>query len=192
MVQTIQAKDLTLHEVKAKLGLRLVDNDQFFREWLDDLPELTEQERQILDQVKADYLYLGEYPMPENIVKMVVLSPLLSLAGFYRSPFRVTTEVPIQITAVDEGEVVQGRIDVLVLQERFWILVIESKKAEFSLKQAIPQALAYMAATPQPGKTAFGLVTNGSHFIFLKLIQQQYSRLRLNRGQSSHRVIGQS
>ncbi len=102
MVQTIQARNLTLHDVKAKFGLRLASDHQFFREWIDDLPEITELEKRSLDQVKADFLYLAEYPMPESFVKMVVLSPMLALAGFYRPPFRLTAELPIQISA--EGQ----------------------------------------------------------------------------------------
>ena len=79
--------------------------------------------------------------MSEEIVKLVMLSPLLSAAGFYSSPFRVRAETPVQIALEDENELVRGRIDILVLQERFWVLVIESKEAGFSLKEAIPQAL---------------------------------------------------
>ena len=35
---------------------------------------------------------------------------------------------------------------------------------------ALPQALAYMMALNQ-GRPIFGLVTNGSHFIFIELVQ---------------------
>ena len=172
MVQAIPASDLTLHDVEAKFGLRETEDQQFFLEWQIDLPELTEPERQSLAAVKASFLYLNKYPMSEEAVKLVVLSPLLAMAGFYQPPFQLRTEVPVQIALSDEGELVRGRIDVLVLQERFWVLVVESKEAEFGLKQAIAQALAYMAATPHVDQPAFGLVTNGSEFRFLKLTQQ--------------------
>jgi hypothetical protein len=180
MVQTIPTKDLTLHDVKVKFGLKLSEDDQFFREWIDDLPEITDSEQRSLDQVKADYLHLSEYPMAESLVKMVVLSPLLALAGFYRFPFRVTAEAPVQIAAEDEGKIVQGRIDVLVIQEQLCILVIESKRGSFSLEPGIPQALAYMMANPNPDKTAFGLVTNGSNFLFIKLMKQDPPKYALS------------
>lgn len=180
MVQTIQAKDLSLHDVKVKFGLRLASDEQFFREWRDELPEPNDLEKRSLAQVKADYLYLAEYPILESIVKMVVLSPLLALAGFYRPPFRVTAEAPVQIAAEDEGEIVQGRIDVLVLQNQLWVLVIEAKKSQFSLEPAIPQALAYMMANPNADKPAFGFVTNGSNFIFIKLTKQDTPRYALS------------
>jgi hypothetical protein len=180
MVQSIPAQNLTLHDVKEKFGIRQVEDEQFFREWKVGLPELTNLEKQSLDQLKADYFHLSEYPLPESLVKMVILSPMLALAGFYRPPFRVTAEAPVQIAVEDEGEIIQGRIDVLVLQNQLWILVIESKRSSFSLEPGIPQALAYMMANPNPEKPAFGLVTNGSHFIFIKLTKQNTPQYALS------------
>ena len=170
MVQVIPASEMTLEEVESKFNLQQSKAEQFFREWQENLPELSEEEKQSLDQVKADFLYLNKYPLFEEAVKMVVLSPLLTQAGFYRKPFRLTEEVPVQIAMEEEGQMVRGRIDVLIIQERFWVLVVESKQASFSLKNAIVQALVYMAATPNPEGPVWGLVTNGSHFIFLKLM----------------------
>lgn len=172
MTQVIQASGLTLYEVKTKFGLKQIEDEPFFSEWQKCLPELTDTDKQALDQVKANFLYLEQHPMSEGVVQLVVLSPLLAMAGFYSPPFRIQTEVAVQIALETQGELVRGRIDVLVLQERFWALVVESKEAGFSLKQAIPQALAYMVATPHPNKPAFGFVTNGSEFRFLKLMQQ--------------------
>ena len=110
--------------------------------------------------------------MLESIVKMVVLSPLLDLAGFYRPPFRVNAETSIQISAEDEGEIVRGQIDVLVVQNRLWVLAVESKGTKFSVREAIPQALAYMLASPNADHPTFGLATNGDQFIFIKLLKQ--------------------
>ena len=77
--------------------------------------------------------------------------------------------MPLQIALEREGQLVRGRIDVLVVQEQLWVLVIESKQASFSLKEAIPQALSYMVTAPYPEQPVFGFITNGSHFLFLKL-----------------------
>jgi len=172
MVQTIAATNISLYDLKKKFGLQRVDDDQFFREWVDDLPQLTDLEKQQLDRVKASYFNLVERPMLESTVKMVVLSPLLDMADFYLSPFSITAEEEVQISVEDDGTIVRGRIDVLVIQNQMWILVIESKRASFSLEEVIPQALAYMLANPDASKPTFGLVTNGSHFIFIKLIKQ--------------------
>ncbi|BAZ14596.1 hypothetical protein NIES4071_64400 [Calothrix sp. NIES-4071] len=172
MLQVVQASELTLHEVKTKFSLRENQDDSFFLEWQGNLPELTDTEKQTLDQHKANFLYLSEYPVSEEVVKLVVMSPLLSIAGFYSPPFRIRTEVPVKISLEQNNEEVRGRIDILVLQEQLWILVIESKEAGFSLKQAIPQALTYMMLTPTPERPTFGLVTNGTEFRFIKLLAQ--------------------
>jgi hypothetical protein len=174
MVQTIPAQDITINDLKIKFNLQHTDERQFFREWQDNLPEVSESEKQSLERIKTNFLNLIEYPpMLENAVKMVVLSPLLDLAGFYQRPLRISTEKQVEIISEDEGTIIKGKIDVLVLQEQLWILVIEAKKAQFSLEPGIPQALAYMLDHPHPEKPIFGLVTNGSNFIFIKLIKQE-------------------
>lgn len=172
MVRVIQAQNINIVFLEEKFGLRLADSDQFFTEWLDNLPEITDLQKQYLDRVKVNYLSLIKRRcISEEMVKMVVLSPLLDLADFYRTPFYVETEDSIEIALEDEGEIVRGRIDVLVLKQQFWLLVIESKQTGFSLLTAIPQALAYMLANPNPERPAFGLVTNGDDFQFIKLTQ---------------------
>lgn len=172
MVQVIQGKDITLSQLIQTFGLERTDDEQFFREWQENLPELNDFEKQSIDEVKGDFLHLSNYPMLEPIVKMVVVSPLLRLAGFYRPPFYLGAEEEVRIATEDEGIIVRGRIDILICLPHFWIVVIEAKRAEYSLKVGIPQALAYMLAHPNPEKPAFGLVTNGSEFRFLKLTRQ--------------------
>jgi hypothetical protein len=93
MAQTILEIDISLHELRTKFNLSQTEDEQFFREWQDSLPELSEAELRSLDRVKSNYRNLIEDPpLLENAVKMVVLSPLLDLAGFYQPPFRIETE----------------------------------------------------------------------------------------------------
>ncbi|MBG1270071.1 type I restriction endonuclease [Nostoc sp. WHI] len=173
MVQVIQAHNISLAYLEARFGLQQSEGEDFFPEWFDTLPEITDIEKQYLDRVKTNFMRLVKHPpILENAVKMVVVSPLLDLAGFYREPFFLATEESIEISAEDEGEIIRGRIDILVIQEQLWLLVIESKRSSFSLLEAIPQALVYMLANPNQDKPTFGLVTNGSDFIFLKLTKQ--------------------
>ncbi len=197
MVQVISASELTLNEVETKFHLQQTEDEQFFSEWQENLPEISEQEKQSLDQVKADFLYLNKYPLFEEAVKMVVLSPLLTSAGFYRMPFRITEEVPIQIAVEEAEQIIRGRIDVLVIQEQFWVLVIEAKQASFSLKNGIAQALSYMVATANQQQSVYAMVTNGSNFIFLKLtlgetkqyaLSDEFSLLK--RGNDLYTVLG--
>jgi predicted type IV restriction endonuclease len=170
MVQVIPAQKIGLAYLEERFSLQQTESEDFFSEWFDNLSDITDSERQDLDRIKTNFLRLVKHPpILENAVKMVVVSPLLDLAGFYDDPFFISTEESIEIALEDAGEIIRGRIDVLVIQEQFWLLVIESKRASFSLLEAISQALAYMLAHPNQEKPVFGLVTNGSHFLFLKL-----------------------
>ena len=64
----------------------------------------------------------------------------------------------------------RGRIDVLLLRDEFWVLVVEAKEKGFSLENAIAQAQTYMMTAPNLGRPVYGFATNGSEFIFLKTV----------------------
>jgi hypothetical protein len=88
------AEDIkTLRQVEEKLGLTLSFDGEFFTEWMNELPVLSEAEQVRLDQVKKNYLYqISDGILLEETVKMVVLSPLLEIAGFYQAPDKFKTE----------------------------------------------------------------------------------------------------
>jgi len=185
MVQTIPATEVTLRELKQAFGLEMAQNPGFFPEWAEAEAHvvLSEAEQQLLDRVKSNFMELMEDPpMLENSVKMVVLAPLLDLAGFYHKPFRIETETSVDVELEDEGTVIRGRIDVLVLKHRLWLLVIESKRSDFAVTRAIPQALSYMVGNPEMAQPTFGMITNGNEFLFLKSTRQptaKYANSRL-------------
>ncbi len=181
MVQFIQARNIGIAYLEARFSLEQSDNAAFFPEWWENLPEISDLEKQYLDKVKLHFLRLVKYPpLSEETVKLVVLSPLLSLAGFYDEPFFIRSESSIEIAVENEDEVIRGKIDVLVIQQQLWLLVIESKRTAFSLLEAIPQALTYMLANPHPTKPVFGLVMNGSDFIFIKFSQINQAQYALS------------
>lgn len=181
MVQVIQAQDITLSQLTELFSLTITDDDQFFTEWLDNLPELTDQEKQQLDRVKSNYISLvNRHPISENIVKMVVVEHLLDLADFYRLPFDVKDEKSVELSVLDEDKVVRGRLDFLVFKNQLWLAIIESKNSAISLREAIPQCLAYMLNNPQPERPIFGLLTNGDDFAFIKLAQQDTPQYALS------------
>jgi hypothetical protein len=83
MVQTLQAENMTLRELIDRYGLQFVEDCSFFLEWQAELPDLSELEMQLLDQVKAGYLNLrNDPPLLENTVNAAILSPLLFI-GYY-------------------------------------------------------------------------------------------------------------
>ncbi|WP_413172927.1 type I restriction endonuclease subunit R [Anabaena azotica] len=170
------ASSLTLSNLRQTFGLRLDTSDRFFDEWLNNSPTLTEAELQGLDRLTRNYNYLSQEEAPlEEIVKLVVVSPLLDLAGFYQSPFLVKAEVSTSIEVADEANAiaVQGRIDILVIQDSFWILVIESKPARLDVTAGIPQALTYLLIAPNLQSSCYGMVTNGREVLFLKCDRHQ-------------------
>ena len=187
MVQTIPATKITLYDLEQRFQLERVLESSFFEEWQTALPPLTESEEQRLDRVQLSVANLEKRALLENTVKLVVLAPLLDLAGLFLPPFYVSTEESVNIEAVDDGLLIQGRIDILILNEALWILVIESKRAEFSPKVGIPQTLAYMLASPRRDSAIYGMVTNGTDFVFLKMVFGEVPRY----GRSRQFVLGQ-
>jgi predicted type IV restriction endonuclease len=182
MVQ-IAAKEVTLKQLRQSLNLQVTRDVNFFTEWRQPDDRLSPSERELLDRVQANFTALmDDPPMLENTVKMVILAPLLDLAGFYRQPFQLETESSAEIAAPDGDTVIRGRIDVLVLKQKFWLLVIESKRSDFSVTRALPQALAYMLGSPNQDQPTFGMITNGNEFLFVKSIgppTAQYATSRL-------------
>jgi len=171
MTDIVFAKDVTLYDLEKKFDLRLNGDKQFFPEWQAGSPETNPEDRKLLDLAKSAYMNLIRYPsMPENAVKLTVLSPLLHLANLLLPPFHVRTEASVSVTNPDESVTVEGGIDILVLEQNLWVLVIESKRAELSLKVGLAQILSYMLAAPVSANPCFGLITNGGSHVFLKLV----------------------
>ncbi|MGC1244944.1 MAG: restriction endonuclease subunit R [Spirulinaceae cyanobacterium] len=160
----------SLNQAETQLGLSRASDWQFFFEWRQQLPNLTPGEEASLDRIKASYLYnSADGPLTESTINLLLVSPLLYLAGLCDPPFKLRGEAGVNLTVEDEEVTYRGRIDALVLQDNFWLLLVESKQAKFSFSLAIPQALTYMMGSPNTEKPIFGLVTNGDGFLFLKL-----------------------
>lgn len=166
----------SLAEAESRFNLSRNNDPAFFTEWTCSLAELSPAEQQRLDQIKQRYFYHRQYGhLLEGAVNFIVIAPLLEMAGFYDPPFRLRSEASIQLAIEDEIEkIYRGRIDSLVVQDRLWIILVESKRTSFSVELALPQALAYLSASPQPDRPAYGLVSNGAYSIFIKLHQRKY------------------
>lgn len=169
MVNGLQVSQLTVHEVEDKFGLRAESNPEFMSELRVSLLNLSDYHQQMLDQAQASFKYLMTYPVHEELVKMVVLSPLLSVAGFYERPFRTVAESSVELAIASDDEIVRGRADILVLSEQIWTTVIETKGPHLGWYAGLPQTLVYMSSGTQPAQTRYGLITNGSDFVFIKL-----------------------
>jgi hypothetical protein len=102
------------------------------------------------------------------------------MAGFYDAPFSLRTEEPVEILLPESEELLQGRIDTVILQNRLWVIVVESKRTTLDVEVGIPQALAYLASytlsnAKDRSEVLFGLVTNGIRFRFIKMSHPDYT-----------------
>lgn len=153
-----------------RLGLSQTQSDAFFTEWRDRLPPLTAQEQSSINRIKQRYDYQRtDGLLLEGTINLIVTCPLLESLGFVDPPYRVKSPYGIALELQDPEETVKGFIDILVLQEKLWILTIESKRTSISVPAAFPQLLAYMAANPERKAPNYGMATNGDEFVFLKL-----------------------
>jgi len=172
----------TIAEAERKFGLSRSESKDFFMDWYDQLPEISPSNRANLEILWQRYIYhrSGGHLL-ESTVMLLSVSPLLTIAGLYDPPFRIKAEESISINISDSEETLQGRIDVLVLRDRIWIVVLESKKTMLSVWSALPQTLAYLMASPNSGGThptetrpTFAMLTNGDDIVFVKLEGKQY------------------
>jgi hypothetical protein len=169
MGQALAASEITLYDLEESFGLQIVEED-FVGPWLVEAAPISGVEQQMIDRIRHNYQHLVRYGgLSEESVKMVVLSYLLDLAGFYQSPFQILTEPSVKVAAKDGGLLVRGDIDVLVIAHRLWVLVVESKATRFDVMSALPQALSYMLANPDKEACIYGFLVNGREFLFVKL-----------------------
>ena len=185
MMPTLAVTDTvtTIAEAEQKFGLSRSELKDFFTEWYDHLPEVNSSDRDNLEILWRRYIYhrSGGHLL-ESTVMLLLVSPLLTIAGLYDPPFRIKAEESIVINVADSEETLQGRIDVLVLRDRLLVIVLESKKTMLSVWSALPQTLAYLMASPNSGGThpegtrpTFAMLTNGDDIVFVKLEGKQYA-----------------
>ncbi|NET07371.1 MAG: restriction endonuclease subunit R [Merismopedia sp. SIO2A8] len=172
---TLNAKNLTLDEVHRLFSFQKQDNNSLAS--LLSLEPLTELEQQELAQTRQEFdNHLTSTAASEGQVKLVAISPLLRLAGFYRYPLQVIVEEGIaRINISDEGTIVTGRLDILAIHKArqirdnvpFWILVIESKNSSVSPSIGLPQLLSYAYKSLEYQESVWGLATNGELYRFV-------------------------
>ena len=146
MVQTAVTQVIqSLADLEENFRVSRSVNPDFFMEWRTDLPSLLELESETLNKVRDRFRYQRHQgPVAEGAVNAIVVSPLLGLAGFYDPPFHLRSEVSVALQTT---------------------IQIEDSEVEMG----IPQILTYMMAAPTQQSTMFGMVTNGNHFVFIKL-----------------------
>ncbi|MBH8571600.1 type I restriction endonuclease subunit R [Nostocaceae cyanobacterium CENA369] len=156
-----------LTEAHVRLGISPTSDVTFFTEWKAPLPTLTAPEKAKLEHLKQRYLYYADSgAITEGTVNLILLSPLLETLGFIDSPYQVRGEKYVRFEIEDGDTQLDGLIDALIVNDRLWLIVIESKRYGFSVRQAIPQTLAYMVSAPI--SPVFALITTGEDYLFIK------------------------
>jgi hypothetical protein len=163
-----------LNEVHNTLNLQPAVDPDFFTEWVGSFPELSLREIEICDRLRTRYRYYqSEGAITESTVNLIMISPLLDLLGLYDPPHLIRGEKYIKLEIEDKDQILEGLIDILVLRDRIWLILLETKRYGFSVLQALPQTLAYMMANPGNTSIAYGLITTGEDYLFVKLDLQR-------------------
>jgi hypothetical protein len=183
----LNAKNLTLDEVHQRFRFQRGYCDSF--EGLLQLEPLTERERQEVQQTSREFdHHLTAGDTSEGQVKLIAVSLLLRLAGFFRHPLRILVEEGIaRIELPDDDTVITGRFDILAVHRTeltgfntpFWVLVIESKGGAISPTVGLPQLLTYAYRSLEQQQSVWGLVTNGEFYRFVYIESGDPSRYQL-------------
>ena len=169
MTQTLAVtKAITnLNEAHQRLNLKPTDQSDFFPEWQQVFPALSPDEIIKLDQLKARYRYYqADGAITESTVDFILVSPLLELLGLCDPPYKLRGEKYISIEIENGDTLLKGLIDVVVVQDDLWIVLLETKRYSFSVMQVLPQTLAYLASANT--SQSFGLITTGEDYLFVK------------------------
>ncbi|MEL6458167.1 MAG: hypothetical protein AAFQ91_07950 [Cyanobacteria bacterium J06621_15] len=83
MTQTKAITD-AITTVENRFGFVRIENEQFFSEWCEELPNLSETEKVNLDVLRRRYIYhRADGNLLEGTVMLLLVSPLLAASGFY-------------------------------------------------------------------------------------------------------------
>ena len=176
MTQNLEASQLSLNDVRHLLKLEEQEGDAFTDFF--SLEPLSELEQQEILKIRTDFRrYLSAGKVSEELVKFLVLSPLMRLAGFFDFPILLTMEDSIPIEVEDGDILIKGRLDILAVNQpdaeiaaaQFWILVVEAKNSAIDPWAGLPQLLTYAYKSLQQQLSVWGLTTNGRNYQFVYL-----------------------
>ena len=176
MTQNLEASQLSLNDVRRLLKLEEREGDAFTDFF--SLEPLSELEQQEILKIRTDFRrYLSAGKISAKLVKFLVLSPLMRLAGFFDIPIVLTMEDSIAIEVEDGDTLIKGRLDILAVNQpdaelaaaQFWILLVEAKNSAIDPWAGLPQLLTYAYKSLQQQSSVWGLTTNGRNYQFVYL-----------------------
>ncbi|WP_333408825.1 restriction endonuclease subunit R [Microcoleus sp. T2B6] len=176
MTQNLEASQLSLNDVRRLLKLERQTGGGFTDFF--SLERLTGFEQQELLQIGNHFWrHLEAGKVSAKLVKFLVLSPLMRLAGFFDIPIVLTMEDSIPIEVEDGDTLIKGRLDILAVNQpdaelaaaQFWILVVEAKNSAIAPLTGLPQLLTYTYKSLQQQSSVWGLTTNGESYRFVRV-----------------------
>ena len=176
MTQNLEASQLSLNDVRRLLKLERKTGGSFAEFLsLEPLRDFEQQELLLIGNHFWRHLEAGK--VSAKLVKFLVLSPLMRLAGFFDIPIVLTMEDSIPIEVEDADTLIKGRLDVLAVNQpdaelaaaQFWILVVEAKNSAIDPWAGLPQLLTYAYKSLQQQSSVWGLTTNGRNYQFVYL-----------------------
>jgi hypothetical protein len=176
MTQNLEASQLSLNDVRRLLKLERQTEGSFTDFF--SLEPLTDFEQQELLQIRnVFWRHLEARKISAKMVKFLVLSPLMRLAGFFDIPIVLTMEDSIPIEVEDGDTLIKGRLDILAVNQpdaeigaaQFWILVVEAKNSAIAPLAGLPQLLTYAYKSLQQQSSVWGLTTNGESYRFVRV-----------------------
>ncbi|NEO40551.1 MAG: restriction endonuclease subunit R [Moorea sp. SIOASIH] len=199
----LQASHLSLEDVHHTFGFQRQYNSSLTSRL--SLDTITEFEQRELEQIRTDFdNYLIAGKVSEGLVKALTVFPLLRLAGFYRSPIKISLEEGIaDIDIEDQDTKITGRLDILAINKAkqtvdkvsFWVLVIETKNSSADVSVGLPQLLTYAYKSLDHQDSVWGLSTNGYIYQFIYIqagnppIYQLMPVLNLMESESSIKLL---
>ena len=88
----------SLADAENRFGFVRIEKEDFFPEWCEEFPALTEADKANLDVLRRRYLYhRGLGNLLEGTVMLLLVSPLLAQALFYDPPFRIKAEETVDM-----------------------------------------------------------------------------------------------
>ncbi|MEG4858120.1 restriction endonuclease subunit R [Microcoleus sp. K1-B6] len=176
MTQNLEASQLSLNDVRRLLKLERKIGGSF-AEFLSMEPLTDFEQQELLLIGNHFWRHLEAGKVSAKLVKFLVLSPLMRLAGFFDIPIVLTMEDSIPIEVEDGDTLIKGRLDVLAVNQpdaelaaaQFWILVVEAKNSAIDPWAGLPQLLTYAYKSLQQQSSVWGLTTNGRNYQFVYL-----------------------
>ncbi|MEB3177438.1 MAG: restriction endonuclease subunit R [Nostocaceae cyanobacterium] len=182
MNENLEAKNLSLKEVHHILQFKRHLHSSF--NYLPTIEQITKIELKKLEEISLNfYEQYAEHHLSKEQIKLIVISPLMWMAGFYHPTIHILLQENIAVIKIkDENtiiSIIKGQMDILSVSNGKnkaginpqWILLIETQNSSVNATDGLPQLLTYAYKSLEIQKYVWGLTTNGMDYQFVFLQQ---------------------